>query len=147
MKRDVSEGLKEVRFPKCRLVVLDPDMLTYDPRSALRSAFVSSGIENSDGGTRSIAYGVCYEPVSGKMEAEMLSKDFSKPGRNEGQIRKGQGLRETGSSFSYIIVKPRNACSHNTTWRGLQTWGFLYFVIFTSCPSPCMTIELVSKVE
>lgn len=44
---------------KCRLAALDPDMLKYDPRSALGSALVSSRTENSAGGALSIAYGIC----------------------------------------------------------------------------------------
>lgn len=47
LNRDILEGSKEVRFLKCKLTVLEPDIFQYDLWSELVSAFVLSRIEKS----------------------------------------------------------------------------------------------------
>lgn len=86
---------------------------------------------------------VIQEPVSGKTEAESLSKNFSKQRKSKGiKVGKSQELRETGSSFWYITVRIRNIFH-----RSKAQEVFKHETLFcdTSCPSPGMSIELVSK--
>lgn len=129
--RDVLEGSKEVRFLKCKLTVIAPNVLQYDLWSELVSAFVLSKIEKSVVRETIPTWGIDDQELeSGKKEAERLSKNFTKPRINQRvSLGKSQEVREIGSGFIYVTVKIRNVLYHHGEVF-INIWLFLLCGIY-----------------